>query len=50
MAALVGLSACAAGPNYHAPESASLGVPAGYYGSGTAQQADQNDARLATWW
>lgn len=42
------LSACAAGPDYRAPQSASLGVPASYYGqSGTAQISE---ADLANWW
>lgn len=41
------LSACAAGPDYHAPEGAALGLPAAYSGSvgTTPSQAD-----LATWW
>ena len=44
---VLALSACAAGPNYHAPHSAALGVPAGYsQGSGTAL----DNATLATWW
>jgi NodT family efflux transporter outer membrane factor (OMF) lipoprotein len=41
------LSACAAGPDYHAPQSAALGIPAGYsQGGGTPI----DDATLATWW
>lgn len=42
------LSACAAGPDYTAPQPAALGVPASYYsapGSGPIKEAD-----LATWW
>lgn len=42
------LSACAAGPDYRAPQSAALGVPATYYAQGAA--APQNDEELATWW
>ncbi len=42
------LSACAAGPDYRAPQSAALGVPATYYGQGTP--APQSDAELANWW
>lgn len=41
------LSACAAGPDYHAPQSAALGLPAAYSaGAGTA--ASQTE--LASWW
>ncbi|QGP78618.1 efflux transporter outer membrane subunit [Sphingobium sp. CAP-1] len=41
------LSACAAGPDYRAPQAASLGIPATYgQGSGAAL----NDADLAQWW
>ena len=41
------LSACAAGPDYHAPQGPALGLPAAYSGSvgTTPSQAD-----LATWW
>ena len=42
------LSACAAGPDYHAPQSAALGVPDTYYGAGAAQPV--SDADLAQWW
>ena len=41
------LSACAAGPDYHAPQTGALGVPAAYsQGDGGAL----NDADLAQWW
>ncbi|MFC3441915.1 efflux transporter outer membrane subunit [Sphingobium rhizovicinum] len=41
------LSACAAGPNYRAPQTAALGVPAAYsQGNGPALE----DADLAQWW
>lgn len=41
------LSACAAGPDYRAPQTAALGVPAAYsQGDGAAL----NDADLARWW
>ncbi len=41
------LSACAAGPDYHAPQSAALGLPAAYSAdAGTA--ASQTE--LASWW
>lgn len=42
------LSACAVGPNYRAPQSAALGVPATYYAQGAT--APQSDKQLATWW
>lgn len=51
LAALIGLSACAAGPNYHAPKTASLGIPAAYTASqpdGTATPV--SDQALAEWW
>lgn len=42
------LSACAAGPDYRAPQPASLGIPATYYTApGSAPLAD---ADLASWW
>jgi outer membrane protein, multidrug efflux system len=41
------LSACASGPNYKAPPTATLGVPAAYSQGGNAP-VDQ--AALATWW
>lgn len=41
------LSACASGPNYKAPPTATLGVPAEYSQGGSAP-IDQ--AALATWW
>lgn len=41
------LTACAAGPDYRAPGSAALGVPAAY-SSGPTLPAD--DAALANWW
>ena len=41
------LSACAAGPDYRAPQPAALGVPAAYDG-GTREASDQAD--LADWW
>lgn len=41
------LSACAAGPNYRPPATASLGVPAAY---GSGQPAPLEEAQLATWW
>lgn len=42
------LSACAAGPDYHAPQPAALGVPDAYYGAGAGQPV--SDADLAQWW
>ena len=42
------LSACAAGPDYKAPQPAALGVPATYYGQGNGAQVDPAD--LASWW
>jgi NodT family efflux transporter outer membrane factor (OMF) lipoprotein len=42
------LSACAAGPDYKAPQPAALGVPATYYGQSGSTPVDQ--AELATWW
>lgn len=42
------LSACAAGPDYHAPQPAALGVPATYYGA--ASSAPPSEAELAGWW
>lgn len=45
--AVLGLSACAAGPDYRAPGSASLGVPQGYT---TRQGAPLSEGDLAGWW
>ena len=42
------LSACAAGPDYRAPQPAALGVPAGYYGQPVGGAL--SDADLASWW
>ena len=42
------LSACAAGPDYRAPQPAALGVPATYYGQPSSAPIDQ--AALANWW
>lgn len=42
------LSACAAGPDYRAPQPAALGVPATYYSAPGAPTA--NDADLGSWW
>lgn len=42
------LSACAAGPDYHAPQPAALGVPATFYGAATS--APLSEAELAGWW
>ena len=43
------LSACAAGPDYKAPQPASLGVPATYYSTpGSVGALDEAD--LANWW
>ena len=47
---ITALSACAAGPNYHAPKTASLGVPATYYEQPSPSIAAQSDADLAQWW
>ncbi|MDO7833705.1 efflux transporter outer membrane subunit [Sphingobium sp. HBC34] len=44
------LSACAAGPDYRAPQAASLGVPAAYSQAGVGDGAALNDADLALWW
>ncbi|KAA9020775.1 efflux transporter outer membrane subunit [Sphingobium limneticum] len=41
------LSACAAGPNYHAPQTSALGVPATY---SQGDSAALSDTDLATWW
>lgn len=41
------LAACAAGPDYHAPQPAALGVPTGY-SQGPAAPLDH--AALAAWW
>lgn len=41
------LSACAAGPDYHAPQTGALGVP-GTYSQGDG--AALNEADLAQWW
>lgn len=41
------LSACAAGPDYRAPQGAALGLPAAY---SQGDSAPVNDADLATWW
>ncbi|MCI4589626.1 efflux transporter outer membrane subunit [Sphingobium sp. BYY-5] len=41
------LSACAAGPDYHAPQTAALGVPATY---SQGDSAALSDAELAQWW
>lgn len=58
LAALL-LGGCALGPNYHAPDSASLGVPSGYAppvtrppgaGNSSAAQASVAAADLVTWW
>jgi multidrug efflux system outer membrane protein len=43
----LGLSACAAGPDYRAPAPATLGVPVGYTQGGGAAPSDTD---LATWW
>jgi len=42
------LAACAAGPNYHAPEVSALGTPATYYGQGA--NLAPTEAQLAWWW
>jgi multidrug efflux system outer membrane protein len=44
------LSACAAGPNYKAPQTASLGVPNAYYGDPAGVANAPGDADLAEWW
>ncbi|MGV3770704.1 MAG: efflux transporter outer membrane subunit [Sphingobium phenoxybenzoativorans] len=48
------LSACAAGPDYRAPQTASLGVPATYYGEAAgaapAPSPAPSDTDLAQWW
>ena len=41
------LSACASGPDYHAPQSAALGLPAAY-SAGAGTPASQTE--LASWW
>lgn len=41
------LSACAAGPDYRAPQTGALGVPAAY---SQGETAALSDADLATWW
>jgi NodT family efflux transporter outer membrane factor (OMF) lipoprotein len=51
LCAVPGLSACAVGPNYHAPETASLGVPATYSAEKeTMAMAPVDPAALAEWW
>ncbi|WP_340264251.1 efflux transporter outer membrane subunit [Sphingobium mellinum] len=42
------LSACAAGPDYKAPQPAALGVPATYYSAPGSLAV--NEADLASWW
>lgn len=46
--AALALSACAAGPDYRAPQPAALGVADSYYMRGTAPAS--SDADLAAWW
>lgn len=48
LTAAAGLSACAVGPNYREPATASLGVPATYYGKDAS--APQDEAKLGWWW
>ncbi|MEJ7933621.1 efflux transporter outer membrane subunit [Sphingobium sp. AN558] len=45
--AALSLSACAAGPDYRAPQAASLGLPASYR-AGVGTPVDE--AALSTWW
>ncbi|HKY81436.1 MAG TPA: efflux transporter outer membrane subunit [Sphingobium sp.] len=42
------LSACAAGPDYRAPQPAALGVPPAYYGQ--SSEGSVAEADLANWW
>ena len=42
------LSACAAGPDYRAPQPAALGVPGGYYTDPVSGAL--SEAELASWW
>ncbi|MCK0531225.1 efflux transporter outer membrane subunit [Sphingobium agri] len=42
------LSACAAGPDYRAPQPAALGVPGSYYAASTSGAL--SEAELARWW
>lgn len=42
------LSACAAGPDYRAPQPAALGVPGSYYTSSAGGAL--SEAELASWW
>lgn len=42
------LSACAAGPDYRAPQPAALSVPAAYYGQTGSAALSETD--LASWW
>lgn len=52
LGAALALAACAAGPNYRAPETAKLGVPDAYYLGGNSSTGDGQltDAGLASWW
>lgn len=47
---LLALAGCAAGPDYHAPNTASLGVPAAYTGAQGTPDAPVDEAALAQWW
>lgn len=48
MGSALSLSACAAGPDYRPPESASLGIPAAYSAPSAGQAIDEG--ALAQWW